>query len=292
MDHNDIRKMFAEGDNARDAGLTTPEGIVRYDDISYGPHGKWNLLDVYRPVEAGDDLLPVIVSVHGGGWVYGDKDRYQFYCMDLARRGFAVVNFSYRLAPENRFPAAVEDVNSLFWWLLNHGAEYHMDLGQLFTVGDSAGGQLSSQYIAMLTDPAYAAMYSFPVPAGKIRVKGAAFNCAEYQFEVNDPNPRSLMTMENYFGEEWRQLALLANTLEHITPDFPPSFIMTSYYDFLREQAPPMCRLLEARGIPYEYRLYGAEGDQYMGHVFHLNIRLKEAEICNDEECAFFRSLM
>lgn len=293
MDYNDIRKMFAEGDDARDAGLTTPDSIVRYDDISYGPHGKWNLLDIYRPKEAGDDTLPVIVSVHGGGWVYGDKDRYQFYCMDLARRGFAVVNFSYRLAPENRFPAAVEDVNRLFWWLLEHRAEYHMDLDRLFTVGDSAGGQLSSQYIAMLTDPTYAALYSFPVPAGKLRVRGSAFNCAQYQFEVEEnPNPMALAGLESYFGEDWRKIAPLTNTLEHITPDFPPSFIMTSYYDFLREQAPPMCRLLQERGIRHEFRLYGAEGEQHMGHVFHLNIRLKEAEICNDEECAFFRSLM
>ena len=63
---------------------------------------KWQKLDVYRQKDA-TGKLPVIVSVHGGGWVYGDKERYQFYCMDLAERGFAVVNFSYRLAPEYKF---------------------------------------------------------------------------------------------------------------------------------------------------------------------------------------------
>lgn len=293
MNHIVIRKMFAEGDDARDAGLTVPESIVRYDNISYGPHGTWNLLDIYRPKEAGDDLLPIIVSAHGGGWVYGDKDRYQFYCMDLARRGFAVVNFSYRLAPEDRFPAAVEDTNSVFWWLLDHAEEYHMDLDRLFTVGDSAGGQLSGQYIAMLTDPTYAALYDFPVPVGKIRVKGAAFNCAQFQFNVEEnTNPLSLAAMESYFGENWRQLVPLTNTLEHITSAFPPSFVMTAYYDFLREQAPPMCKLLQDLGIPHEYRLYGNEGDEHMGHVFHLNLRLEEAKLCNDEECNFFRSLM
>lgn len=293
MDHNDIRRMFSEGDDARDAGLTTPDSIIRYNDISYGPHGKWNRLDIYRPKEAGNAGLPIIVSVHGGGWVYGDKERYQFYCMDLARRGFAVVNFSYRLAPEDRFPAAVEDVNALFWWLMEHAAKYRIDLNKLFTVGDSAGGQLSCQYIAMLTDPTYAALYSFTVPAGKLRVRGAAFNCAQYQFEAErHPDPMALAGLESYFGEDWRKHIYLTNTLEHITPDFPPSFIMTSYYDFLRRQAPAMCRKLQERGIRHEYRLYGAEGKQHMGHVFHLNIRLKEAELCNDEECAFFRSLV
>ncbi len=292
MDYQDIRAMFAQGDDARDAGLTAPETVARYTDISYGPHGKWNLLDVYRPKEAGDDLLPVIVSVHGGGWVYGDKDRYQYYCMDLARRGFAVVNFSYRLAPEDRFPAAVEDVNAVFWWLLDHAAEYHLDLDRLFTVGDSAGGQLSAQYNAMLTDPSYAALYDFAVPAGKLRVRGAAYNCAHFQFDAESKNPFDQQTFATYFGESWRELLLKTNTLDHITPAFPPAFVMTSWYDFLREQAQPMCRLLAEKGVRCEYRLYGNEGEEYMGHVFHLNLRLKEAERCNDEECAFFRSLM
>ena len=90
-----IRAEFAEGDNKRDAGLETPEDIMRYDDIVYGTESEWQKLDVYRP-KSEKGKLPVIVSVHGGGWVYGDKERYQFYCMDLAERGFAVVNFSNR----------------------------------------------------------------------------------------------------------------------------------------------------------------------------------------------------
>ena len=68
---------FRRGDEKRDAGLTTPEDICRFDDLQYGPDKRWNVLDVYRPLGAGGKL-PVIVSVHGGGWVYGDKERYQW----------------------------------------------------------------------------------------------------------------------------------------------------------------------------------------------------------------------
>lgn len=186
MDHNTVRAMFAQGDDERDAGLKEPEGIVRCNDISYGPHGKWNLLDVYRPQKAGDGLLPVIVSVHGGGLVYGDKERYQYYCMDLALRGFAVVNFNYRLAPEDPFPAAVEDVNRVFCWLADRAGEYGMDLDRLYTVGDSAGGQLSSQYLAMLTNPEFAKLYEFKLPSDKIRVRAAAFNCGHFYYEAKD----------------------------------------------------------------------------------------------------------
>ena len=95
-----VRKSFKEFDDVRDAGLTTPEDIVRFDDICYGEDINWQKLDVYRPKSAVGQVLPVSVSIHGGGWVYGDKERYQYYCMSLAQHGFAVVNYTYRLAPE------------------------------------------------------------------------------------------------------------------------------------------------------------------------------------------------
>ena len=76
-----IRQDFGDGDTLRDRGLSTPPDVERFDNIVYGPDEVWNVLDVYRPKASKDEVLPVIVSVHGGGWVYGDKDRYQFYCM-------------------------------------------------------------------------------------------------------------------------------------------------------------------------------------------------------------------
>ena len=112
-----IREDFGTGDKKRDAGLKTPETVERYDDISYGPHPTWNLLDVYRPKKEIGNHLPVIAIVHGGAWVYGDKDVYQYYAMSLAERGFSVVNFSYRLAPEFRYPTALEDICKAFEWI-------------------------------------------------------------------------------------------------------------------------------------------------------------------------------
>lgn len=160
-----IRKLFREGDDRRDAGLTTPEGIRRFDDIVYGEDAERQILDVYRPRDKAG-VLPVIVSVHGGGWVYGDKERYQYYCMDLACRGFAVVNFTYRLAPEYKFPAALEDTNQVFAWVLDHAEEYGFDRTRIFGVGDSAGAHNLGLYAAVCTNPEYAAKYSFQPPEG------------------------------------------------------------------------------------------------------------------------------
>ena len=114
-----LRRNFTSSDNKRDAGLTTPDDIERWDDICYGTDAKWQTMDVYRP-KGTTDKLPVIVSIHGGGWTYGDKERYQWYCMNLAQRGFAVVNFTYRVAPEFKFPAGIEDTSLVFQWMLTH----------------------------------------------------------------------------------------------------------------------------------------------------------------------------
>ena len=156
-----LRTAFRRSDDKRDAGLTTPEGIERFDDLRYGEDARWNLLDVYRP-KGIEGKLPVIVSVHGGGWVYGDKERYQYYCMSLAEHGFAVVNFTYRLAPKHKFPAALEDTNAVFHWLMRHGADYGLEPSRVFGVGDSAGAQLLGLFNAD------AEMLKIGVPAQRI----------------------------------------------------------------------------------------------------------------------------
>ena len=93
----------SRNDRRRDAAIDLPQGVKEYRDISYGPYDRWNLLDVYCPEDA-DGLLPTIVSIHGGGYVYGNKEIYRRYGMDMAHRGFTFINFNYRLAPKWRFP--------------------------------------------------------------------------------------------------------------------------------------------------------------------------------------------
>lgn len=162
-----IRYSFGKGDRKRDAGLSTPEDVKRYDDILYGRNRKWQVLDVYRPKGA-EGKLPVIVSVHGGGWVYGNKEVYQFYCMSLAQRGFAVVNFTYRLAPEYRYPAQLEDTDAVIHWIFDHKEDYGFDVNNIFAVGDSAGGHLLSVYTAMLNDRSYADYYGLDIHTRRI----------------------------------------------------------------------------------------------------------------------------
>lgn len=277
-----IRTMFSESDAKRDAGLTTPEDIVRYDDICYGEDETWQVLDVYRPREREGEALPVIVSVHGGGWVYGDKERYQFYCMNLAQRGFAVVNFTYRLAPEHKFPTPLIDTNLVFSWVLSHGNTYGFDLAHIFAVGDSAGAHALGLYTAICTNLAYAKCYPFTVPQDFVPT-AIALNCGAYKVG------RSEKLMKDYLpeGGSDRELAQICVT-DHITKKYPPTFFMTAVDDFLKDQAPVLAEKLLACEVPFICRMYGDASHRH-GHVFHCDIRSETAKLCNDEECDFFR---
>ncbi len=290
-----VRKTFTEGDDVRDAGLTTPEDIVRFDNIVYGPSPKEQSLDVYRPRQAEGLTLPVIVSIHGGGWVYGDKERYQYYCMNLAQRGFAVVNFTYRLAPENQFPASLEDTNSVFTWVLANAEQYGFDREHIFAVGDSAGAHKLGLYASICTNPEYAANYDFQPPKDFVPT-AIALNCGAYVISMS-PGPdgsddltQLLMKdlLPNHGTDEELELISVVNP---ITSDYPPTLFMTCTGDFLKDQAPLLAAKLAEVEVPHLFRFYG-DKDHSLGHVFHLNIRSADAKLCNDEECAFFRTFL
>lgn len=288
---DNLRESFGRNDDIRDAGLSTPDTIVRYDDILYGTDEKWQKLDVYRPKAAGDDKLPVIVSIHGGGWVYGDKERYQYYCMNLAERGFAVVNFTYRLAPDFKFPAPLEDANLVMTWIMNNAEVYNMDVERIFAVGDSAGGQQLALYSSICTNPEYAPKYDFKVPDG-FSFRAVALNCGAYITDVNDKTIDTGALMAEYLPNQGDEEEIdMISVCQHISPDFPPAFVMTATGDFLRNQAPELVKKLIENNIEHELHYYG-DREHELGHVFHLDIRSEYAKKCNDEETEFFRKYM
>ena len=287
MTIEETRAQWAAWDAERDAGVVDPDGIVRHTDLRYGAHEE-NLLDVYYP-EGAEGGLPTVVSIHGGGWFYGDKKLYSHYCLRLAKRGFAVVNFDYRLAPENKYPAPLEDCCNVLRWMQAQGAEYGIDLNNVFLVGDSAGGQLAFQLLTMLGSETYRAMFDFAPPEDfKIRACGLNCGCYFMPFSKWLP-PKIIPIFEAYFPEDYLPLVPSLKAEKYITKDFPPAFVMSARYDYLRFMAPMLHRRLKRKGVESILRIYGQKGEKEMGHVFHLKCKLEMAAVCNDEQCAFFR---
>lgn len=278
----------SRSDRKRDSLIPLPLGITECRNISYGSHGKWNLLDVYYPTGTREPL-PTIVSIHGGGYVYGSKEIYRRYGMDMARRGFAFVNFNYRLAPKWKFPTPLWDTNSVLEWVCRNAARYHLDPNRIILVGDSAGAQLASQYAAMATNPGYAALFHMTVP--EIAIRALGLNCGMYDMAQRGAQPRKGIHLD-YLGKDFPADDPRLQVLEAIGENYPPAYITTACHDFLRPCAEPMYEFLTAKGIRAAWKCYGTEEDESVGHVFHVNIPLPEAIRCNDDAAAFFREVL
>lgn len=283
-----LRKLFARGDWNRDMNKQPPEDIVRWTDLDYALDGTpSHTLDVYYP-KGTDCALPTILNIHGGGWTYGTKGQYQYYCMYLAQQGFTVVNCNYRLAPENPYPAAVEDICTVIQWIIDNKKRFYFDAERFFLVGDSAGAQLASQICAMLTNPAYRAKFDFPVPS--IFVRAAAMNCGVYDLYDKMYFPNGTLTSRgtDYMPMKMPDQSQL-DVFAAVTSDYPPVYLMGSVNDPISIQGlAPFLNVLREKGLDVTEAWYGQKNPA-LQHVFHIDISLPEAEKCNLDEIAFFK---
>lgn len=282
-----MNAMCKENDDKRDAGLPhdIPE-VERFDDITYGPKEKWNLLDVYLPRKRGEKV-PTIISIHGGGWVYGTKETYQFFGLSLAKNGFAFVNFNYQLAPEVEFPGELDDVNRAMHWVAKHGSEYHLDLDNIFIIGDSAGGQMAMQYLTILTNDDFRQKFGYEKP--NFIVRAAAINCGAAFLNLPgmiEGAPQAYFT-DNVLETKKDML----ETEEYITQDIPPLLLTTANQDFIRDCTVRLDGFLTAKHIKHVFRSYGTP-EEPKAHVFNYNVKDPVATKCNLEILDFFKQYL
>ena len=288
-----VRTLFTIGDLKRDLGWVPPTNVETVENLSYGSCDKWHLLDLYRPKDK-EGKLPVLLNIHGGAWVYGDKKVYAPYCMYLAAQGFAVVNASYRLAPKHTFPAPLEDVGSIMEWVVTNAKQYHLDLRNLFFVGDSAGAHLPTAYTAIQLNSDYAKEFPKITVSPKFVPKALVLNCGVFDMEGEVERRGTLLTLflTDILGAKPTTSSIKKmSPVRYITPDFPPVYLATSNGDFLRKHSHRLKEVLEQKQIDFVFKEYG-NNKKTQGHVFHLNLKNKVGQTCNQEQIKFVRKIM
>lgn len=136
-------------------------GLDVQRNLAYGPEAA-HRFDLYRPADSDSGPRPVMVYVHGGGWVSGKKDQQGLPMMHaLAKSGWVCVGIDYRLGKKHRFPAEIDDVKLALGWVAEHIREYGGDPSFIAISGGSAGGHLAS--LAAL-DPECAPLLKACVP--------------------------------------------------------------------------------------------------------------------------------
>ncbi|WP_328543113.1 alpha/beta hydrolase [Streptomyces sp. NBC_00371] len=230
---------------------------------------------VYRPHTA--TPVPTVVYLHGGGWVAGDLDTHDVHARTLCRDLDAVVvSVDYRLAPEHRFPAAVEDAYTALTWVARHVDAFGGDPARLVVGGDSAGATLS----AVCAQQAHADGLEL---AAQLLVYPSTDMAGAYPSRVENGEGYFLTTTELHwffeqyigvgrsdaasaaFGADPRVAPLRAKDLAELAP----AVVATAEYDPLRDEGDAYAEALQGSGVRVEHRRFDGlvHGFFGMGHL-------------------------
>ena len=201
--------------------------------------------------------LPVMIYLHGGGWVTLDVDSFDGFCRFLAKEGHCqVLSVEYRLAPEYKFPAAIEDALTVLDWVRAHGAELGGD-GRIGVGGDSAGGNLAT-VVSMLTrsEPERCPDLQLLIyPAVDLSEQRDSYHA----YASGHVLERQAMEffIGHYLNHPDEKYDLRVSPL--LQPDLsglPPALIFTAGFDPLRDEGAHFAQRLQECGIPVTYRCF------------------------------------
>ena len=138
-------KFCDKSDKKRMSTQTPPQNIVKVKDVAYLDDGNpYHKFDVFYPEGTiPKEGLPVIIDIHGGGWMYASKDLNEYYCMELANKGYCVFSISYRLVPDVTVYEQIKDCTDALAYINSNMKNYPANKKTVMLTGDSAGGQLA-----------------------------------------------------------------------------------------------------------------------------------------------------
>jgi acetyl esterase len=242
--------------------VTNPEppAITEVRELAIpAPHGTIPAR-LYRPLmlRQNDGLAPALVFFHGGGWVIGNLESHDVVCRQLADEGeLIVVAVDYRLAPEHKFPAAVEDAVTATQWVADNAASLGIDATRLCVGGDSAGGNLAAVTAIAARDHDGLAL------AGQVLIYPATdFTMAHPSH--SEPETSVLLThsvirwfRDHYLSSaadvhDWRASPVRAASLVGL----PPAYVLTAGADPLRDEGNDYARRLKDAGVAVTHRTH------------------------------------
>lgn len=287
-----ILKFFWKENEKNDfkrINLQTPAaGVRQKNNIPYiADDLAEHTLDVYYPENA-KGKLPVIIDIHGGGWMAGSKEINKNYCLDIAAHGYCVFNLNYRLAGKYRFKDQIEDIFSALEWIYGAAENYPADIDNCFLTGDSAGGHLAFCVAAISNSFILRQDFCIGEPLIKFRAIGAVSPAAD----LISPNITMNINLPEILGRNYKNSKYLKYMdIDRIgVKNMPPFYIVTSSGDFLHSHSYKMKKTLDRLHI--KNKLHDFKG-KYTGrklpHVFSvLDPNPSYSKECINEMLDFF----
>ncbi|MBX3438352.1 MAG: alpha/beta hydrolase [Planctomycetaceae bacterium] len=205
-----------------------------------------------------DRFLPIVVYFHGGGWVLGSIDSHEAVCRRMANAAQSlVISVDYRLAPEHKFPAAVDDCLAVTQWAFERGATCGGDPARLFVCGDSAGGNLAAAVCLRARDearpPVRGQILIYPITDHAFDRPSYHENAVGYQLTTDSMRWfwNQYLDAPSQGAHPW---ASPIQAVDHTR--LPPTLMVTAGYDPLRDEGIDYAARLSAAGVPVTHIHY------------------------------------
>ena len=250
-----------------------------YGDVPAGPYdpkaaamggdARWHLLDVYSPTPLdveNPEKLPVIVEIHGGGYLTNNKECNRPHGMYFASKGYKVVNINYTLQPEAEFDQELREINAAFDWIGANADKYGFDLDNVFLTGDSSGGHLSLLYTAVQTRPDLQEYFKVTAPA--VKIKGTALTCPVGSFLDPDIVSTAFRNLAGRLSDTKGKMNISYQGF--IDETYPEVCIVTTDTDVpIHTNSEAVHKWLDFKGVAHQYKSF--EGKTHkLAHVFNV----------------------
>ncbi|MFD8811883.1 alpha/beta hydrolase [Streptomyces sp. NPDC059627] len=248
-------------------------------------------LDVFEPKGTAAAPRPVILWVHGGGFVTGSAARVADYAIMLAHAGYTVASLDYSLAPGSRYPVPVRQADAALRYLHTDAARYGGDPARIVLGGDSAGAQIAGQLAAVQTDPSLARSMGLTAAVPASALRGVVLFCGIYDMRTVGASdfPALRTFLWSYTGSrDWTSYPEIdqLSTVRHVTAQYPPTFLSVGDADPFRPQATELASALKRAAVPLTTLFWDGTGDG-LGHEYQFKFQLPEARTAFQRTLAF-----
>ncbi len=271
------------------------EDVCILRDCKYSKTKKYDAaLDAYF-VKKGKRSMPVIIYLHGGGFVSGGKEYRTAIAKWLAVQGYFVINVNYGLCHECVFPEQLKHLSMAVKWLETNQEKYNLNLKRVVVSGDSAGAYYASMLACLSTSKKLQEKLNAEI---NIRFAGAVLNCGLYDlqsvlerrlaFDLNGKIFESYTGIKKEDVDEYK-FKDCCSPLMLINKLFPPTFLIYSEKDlFCAGQAEKLIEQLEEKDIYYESF---ASVSPFVNHCFSLEWKSKQAQRANFLQASFLEKI-
>lgn len=261
------RLEFDKLTEKRNDKLLFPEDVSEMQNINYNDDFlPAHTMNIYRPTY-NQRTLPVIINVHGGGLLMGNKEFNRFFCAELCKMSYVVFSIEYRLVPEVRVFDQFADVTAAMNYIEHSMMIFGGDPNRVYMVGDSAGAYLIAYTVAMQKSPILAATANIRPSGLKIRALGLISG----MFYTNRFDEIGIFLPKTLYGREYKTSAFsIFINPEHaaIISHLPPCFLVTSHNDKLHQYTIDFTNALKHNGA--ECELLDFPPNKRLTHAFSV----------------------